>query len=279
MAHASEDEVSLCGTLGDMAVAFRRLGNLRRAIETYEEAIRLSRKHSDWVNLSRWSQNLGSLLLEHDPDRASVHLKEGLQAAARSGEARQISAAAGNYTGLLVRQQRFAEAMESLDEAVAAEGGGSELAAFWQSQRMSVLLRWGQQLRGEGQTDKALEVLEQAATAANMDDPKQKEAAAFAWTLIAELHERSGQLEAARESVNRAVALYRELGDDERADELERLSKGLSARSQDGGRPRSNGLGFGRTRERHPCGSRNWRHARRGHCANELRGRSSAAGR
>ncbi len=123
-----------------MAVAFSRVENVARAIQTYEEAIQLSRQQSDWVNLSRWCQNLGLLLLErNDLDGAAVYLKEALRAASLSNVAYQISTAQGNYAGLLARKQRYGEAVEYLDRAAAA-AEKPKLALVWQSQRVTVLL-------------------------------------------------------------------------------------------------------------------------------------------
>jgi CHAT domain-containing protein/tetratricopeptide (TPR) repeat protein len=226
-------EPELCGILGDLAVAFHRVGNVPRAIQTYEEAIRISRKHSDWVNLSRWSQNLGLLLLERDDiERAAVCLKEGMRAAARSGVPYQISTAAGNYTGLLARQQRYREAIETLDQAAAAAGDKPKLAAIWQTHRFSVLLQWGKQLREEGQTDNALEMFQKAVDAANLDDLEEKRSAAFAWASIAELQDRGGQPDAARISIARAAALYRELGEEEHARELDEIAPEITRSSR-----------------------------------------------
>lgn len=233
IAGATEQESQLCGILGDLAVAFRRIGNVPRAMKTYEEALRISRKHSDWENLSRWSQNLGMLILERDDiEGAAICLKEGLRAAALSGVPYQISMAAGNYTGLLARQQRYREAIESLDQAAAAAGDKPDLAAIWQTHRVSVLLQWGKQLREEGQTNNALEVFQKAVEAANLDEPEGKKFAAFAWTNIAELLERGGQLEEASASISRAASLYRELGDEEYADELDALAHNINRPSR-----------------------------------------------
>jgi tetratricopeptide (TPR) repeat protein len=226
-------EPALCGILGDLAVAFRRVGNVSRAIETYEEAIRISRKHSDWVNLSRWSQNLGLLLLERDDiARAAACFKEGMLAAAQSKVPYQISTAAGNYTGLLVRQQRYREAIETLDEADAAAGDSPKLAEIWQTHRFSVLLQWAKQLRGEGQTDNALEMFRKVVGLANLDDLEQKGSAAFAWASIAELEERGARLDAAGASIARAASLYRELGDEQQAAALDAIAHEITRRSR-----------------------------------------------
>jgi tetratricopeptide (TPR) repeat protein len=101
IAIARNDEAALCGLLGDKAVAFRHLGNTQRAIETYRQVIELSRARDDWLNLSRWSQNLGGIWLERDDlSAAEACFKEGMQAALKSGSAEQISFATTNNSML-----------------------------------------------------------------------------------------------------------------------------------------------------------------------------------
>ncbi len=120
LARAENDETSLCGLLGDKAVVFRRVGNIRRAIETNGEAINLSRKHGDALNLSRWNANLGALLMQRgEVDAAQECFREGLQAAVRSGREDQVSVAVGNWVTLLAAQQRFLEAIQEIDRAEA----------------------------------------------------------------------------------------------------------------------------------------------------------------
>jgi CHAT domain-containing protein/tetratricopeptide (TPR) repeat protein len=231
IARATGQEATLCGILGDMAVAFRRVGDVERAKQTYEEAIRLSRQHSDWLNLSRWCQNLGLLLLEQDLASASACLKEGLEAAALSAIPYQISTAAGNYAVVLARQQRFREAVEALDEASRA-ADSPKLAGIWKNHLLAVLLQWGAQLREEGQTNDALKVFQHAAEAADNKDPEQLSSAAYAWSSVAELQERSGQLAASRDSIIQAASLYRALGDEERASQLEQVAGELGRGSR-----------------------------------------------
>ena len=207
IAGATGQEAALCGILGDMAVAFRRVGDVEHAKQTYEEAIRLSRRHSDWLNLSRWCQNLGLLLVEQDLPSSAACLKEGVEAAARSAIPYQISTGAGNYAVVLARQQRFREAVEALDKASGA-ADNPKLAAIWKNHRVAVLLQWGAQLREEGQISDALKVFQDAAELADIEDPEQLSSAAYAWTSLAELQERSGQLAVARESILRAAHLH-----------------------------------------------------------------------
>jgi CHAT domain-containing protein/tetratricopeptide (TPR) repeat protein len=231
IARATGQEAALCGILGDMAVAFRRLGDVEHAKQTYEEAIRLSRQHSDWLNLSRWCQNLGLLLLEQDLTSASACLKEGVEAAARSALPYQISTAAGNYAVVLARQQRYREAVEALEQASSA-ADSPKLAGIWKNHRLAVLLQWGAQLREEGQTNDALQVFQHAADVADVQDAEQLSSAAYAWSSVAELQERNGQLAAARESIIHAASLYHALGDEERAAHLEEVASEMGRSSR-----------------------------------------------
>ena len=105
------DDPAMCGALGDMAVAFNRIGNPQKAIATYERAIALCRRHGDALNLSRWTTNLVALLLSRGAnEQAEALLPEMLAAAEATGDALQAGAAASTAGQYFAEQQRFAEA-------------------------------------------------------------------------------------------------------------------------------------------------------------------------
>src|SRR6266700_4942326 len=152
------DEAALCNLLGDKAVAFRRLGNIRRAIETYQQAIELSRKINDTLNLSRWSANLGQIFLRRgERSDAERCFKEGMSAALKSGRADQISIAMGNYASLLGEQDRYQEAVESIDQAIASSGEDAMLHDIWRHNKYQNYEQWGARLSEEGQAAEALD--------------------------------------------------------------------------------------------------------------------------
>jgi len=141
LATAAHNEKLLCGLLGDLAVAFRRAGNERRAIDINRRAIELCRKHKDDLNLARWSGNLGGLLNARG-DRAGAHaaLTEAAEAAKRTSRTDQVSVAAGNLAVLLRDEGRRAEAAEQLGTAQAQAHGDQKLAGIWHGNRLAMQL-------------------------------------------------------------------------------------------------------------------------------------------
>jgi len=224
---AQGDEMSLCGLLGDKAVAFRRLGNMQRAIDTYNEVIALCRKHHDWTNLSRWSQNLALILMDRDDyPAANMHLKEGMQAALRSGDSRQISTATGNYAALLNQQGRYQEAAEMIEQVLAAAPEEPWLQEQWRTNARDIYRRWGDRLAGEGQAAEALKAYIAALDRADGGDRAEQREAAILLVKITALHERMNNLEQARASAKQAISLFHALGDQQAVARLEELLKG-----------------------------------------------------
>jgi|SRR5882724_2024289 len=61
MAKAAGLQAELSGLLGDMAVAYRRLGHVPAAIESNRRGIEVARICGQDLNIARWSGNLGGL--------------------------------------------------------------------------------------------------------------------------------------------------------------------------------------------------------------------------
>jgi tetratricopeptide (TPR) repeat protein len=192
------DEAALCSLLGDKAVAFRRLGNIRRAIETYQRAIELSRKVNDALNLSRWSANLGQVFLMHGENGAAERcfFKEGMSAALKTGRADQISIAMGNYASLLGEQDRYQEAIESIDQAIASAQGNPMLHDIWRHNKYQIYEQWGTRLSEEGQVAEALDAYTNAINYLDLGTAEEAYQAAALHMRISALYEQQNDFTA-----------------------------------------------------------------------------------
>jgi tetratricopeptide (TPR) repeat protein len=221
LAVASGNEAELAGLLGDEAVAFRRVGNMRRAFETYERAIDYSRRLQDYLNLSRWTGNLGALKLQAgDLAGAEACFREELQAAARTGRPDQASVAAGNIASLLCEQQRFGEAIEEMDRAIETSGGDSLLTQIWRANEASVYARWADQLAQEGDAAEALRAYDGALHHLDLANAEEKRYAAQLHAKVASIHERLNNVPETLAALDRAIQLLSELGEADSAREL-----------------------------------------------------------
>jgi tetratricopeptide (TPR) repeat protein len=229
LARAEGNEAELCGLLGDKAVAFRRLGNTRRAATTYQEAIELSRAYEDWVNLSRWSQNLGLIYLDHgDRDAAMQYFTDGIDAALKSGNTYQVSTAAGNFTKFLADGGRCQEALDYLEQAIATKVGDQTLEQIWRSNKFTLYQLWGTRLQDEGQVTEALQALTSAIAWADVSLPEEKRAVAPLYASIAALYYRLNDPASAQHASEEAIRFFRELGNHRTAQDLEVLYRQLS---------------------------------------------------
>ncbi|GGN85222.1 hypothetical protein GCM10010112_65430 [Actinoplanes lobatus] len=208
-----------CGLLGDLAVVLRRLGNRAAAVRTYQEAIALCGRVGDHANLSRWSQNLALLYVESGArDDARTLLEQGRQAAERSGNSYQVSAALGNLGQFHAEGQEYAEAAGYLDEAIAL-AGAPQLAAILRRNRAEVTRRWVGALADEGDVTSAERVLASAdERVAPTDDDETRQVLAWAWLRLAAAQSEHHRADQAAESAGRAAALFAEAGDQESAD-------------------------------------------------------------
>jgi tetratricopeptide (TPR) repeat protein len=226
---AAADGARLCGIIGDKAVAFRRLGNDRRAMETYLRAIELCRRHGRDDLLSAWTSNVGQLLLQGGRyDEAKSHFDESLAAAARAQDPEKLTIAARNLGALLAERGRFADAVESLDRAAALPSDDSTVRAALRQTRASVLLTWAEHQRQAGQDSAALLCYRKAIEGLELRTAEEAEAAMRAWVAIAAIEERRNDLPAAVEAVDRATGLARALRDRDMVGQLEALKATLS---------------------------------------------------
>lgn len=117
---AERRDRELAGLLGDIAVAYRRVGNLEKAVATYRRAVEISQRMGDMLNLTRWCQNLAGILSrEGNHDAALPYARTGLYAATRLGDPMQISLAANTLAAAVPPGAEAATIMANVVEAAA----------------------------------------------------------------------------------------------------------------------------------------------------------------
>jgi tetratricopeptide (TPR) repeat protein len=167
------DKKRRCGVLGDLAVAFKNAGNWARADAIYHRVIDLCRAEGDDTNLSRWTQNMGVMLMEAgELEQSRRFFEEGLAAAERSGSAYQISCAHGNLGVARVKEGDIAGAADAFDKALQTSSS-ERLTEQWCESLFSTLAQWGTALMGGGDIAAAIAVHERliAAFDAHGGDP------------------------------------------------------------------------------------------------------------
>jgi tetratricopeptide (TPR) repeat protein len=213
-----DDGAALCGLLGDKAVAFRQLGNVQGAIDTYRRAIEYCRAAEDPLNLTRWLTNLAGLLTEHDRVPEAAVLLDELGDAAERCEDRSVAASGEGTIGLVLnRQERFAEAVGHF---AAAEKGSSDPAIrnLWRQNGLIASLGWAASLEAEDRPADAADALEQAlADASSVEDEELLRLSAEASAKLAVLHERAGAPDRSQAAVRKARDLLARLDDDQGA--------------------------------------------------------------
>lgn len=238
IARKTKNEMALCDLLGDKAVAFRGLGNIQRAIDTYVEVIELSRKNKSWLNLSRWSQNLGLIYREYkNDDAARLCLKESMDAAIRCGIPLQISTSLGHYSLLLLDQGRYLEAIESINEAIAAcpdnldlpKTWNLDLYKTWGLNKSEIFTRWGMQLTEEGQIEEAVRAYSDGIYELDLKKPEEAKMAAELHIRMAELfYQRLYNLYNALHELDEAITIFRSLNDEVSVNMIETKRRDLA---------------------------------------------------
>lgn len=221
------NEQRLSGMLGDMAVAFNRVGNSQRAVRVYAKAIELCRKYHEDRNLSAWASNLGNLyLIRGDDAKAEEYFAEAQTAAVRSGDAQRVAVAADNLGRLLASKGRYAEAVESLRRAGDAARGNGFLTKVVGDNVLAIACDWVATLMQEGRTDQACQVIEDA-----LGEYGSAENATLRTRLLfqlAVLREKKGDPAGAAQTIDQATELAREAGDLDLIETLEKARDELS---------------------------------------------------
>jgi tetratricopeptide (TPR) repeat protein len=225
LATEAGDEKLLCSLLGDLAVAFRRVGNAVRAIEVNRRAVALCRKHHDDLNLARWSGNLGALLNARG-DRAGARqaFTEAAAAARRTGRADQISIAAGHLATLLRDEGRAHEAEEQLALAQAQAQGDVRLGSMWRGNRLALQLDLARQARERHDMVAAAEAVEVGLEHVDEASEDDRRIAAHLLVERALIQEAQNDLMGAVEALGEAATRFDALGDAESAGKLRALA-------------------------------------------------------
>jgi tetratricopeptide (TPR) repeat protein len=209
---AQRESERLCGVLGDLAVAFKDVGNWAQAEAAYTRVIALCRAEGDDTNLSRWTQNMGAMLIQvGDLPQGRQYFEEGLVAAERSGSAYQISCAHGNLGVILVDEGDLAGAADAFEKALQTSPR-DHLTEQWCQSLFNVLYQWGMALVDAGDTGAAIKAFERMIATFDTygGDPS---IAAIAFLRLAALLGDSFQFANAQIAAARARELYQAAGD------------------------------------------------------------------
>jgi tetratricopeptide (TPR) repeat protein len=224
MATAAGMKSELSSILGEMAVAYRRIGDVPAAVETNRRAIDLARDCADDLNVARWSGNLGGLLfLRNEIDRAEDCFREAVEAAARTGSREQMSIAAGHLAGMMGERGRFSEAVRIMTQAREYAEAVQGLTAIIRDQELDLFLRWAYSLREEGRLREAREVINRALATLVGTPPTKEEVLLL--VLLGDVEEREGDIVSACEALERGAAASEANGDREEASRLRELGR------------------------------------------------------
>jgi tetratricopeptide (TPR) repeat protein len=145
-------------SVGNLGLAYYRMGQFQRAIACYEQALRLAQEHKDRWGEGVWLGNLGACYLDLGQyDRAVEYSEQTLviqrEVGDRNGEATNLCNLGIQYDGL----GRIARAIEYGEQAlaIAREIGGRDTEAHY-------LSNLGNYYTELGQTAKALQCLNDA---------------------------------------------------------------------------------------------------------------------
>lgn len=226
MATAQDKHEELSGLLGDLAVTYRRLGDVQAAIATNRRAIEVARACGHYLNVARWSGNLGGLLYHQgDVDAAENCFREATVAAAQTESTEQMSIAAGHVAGMMGERGRFSEAVDTMQEALALAVDAPDLTSIIRSQERALFLRWAFSLRQAGRLRQAREVIQRALSNGAHSPPSQDQVVML--TLLGEIEENEGDIVSACEAVQRAADVSELIGLEEDADRLRTLAQNM----------------------------------------------------
>jgi tetratricopeptide (TPR) repeat protein len=211
---AQGDTERLCGVLGDLAVAFKDAGNWARAEAIYYHVIDLCRTEGDDANLSRCTQNMGTMLQEAgDLEQSRRFMEEGLAAAKRSGNAYQISCGHGNLGVVRINEGDFAGAANCFEKALQTSPR-EYLTEQWHQSLSSTLAQWGTALINAGDIAAAIAVYERLVAAFDAYGGEPSFAAVALLHLAALLGDNARMADALAAAI-RARELFQAAGEDD----------------------------------------------------------------
>jgi tetratricopeptide (TPR) repeat protein len=216
IAKASGRAHDVSDLLGDLAVAYRRLGDVDAAIATNRRAIEAARACGSDLNIARWSGNLGGLLCMHDDvDGSEVCFREAMEAAARSGSPEQMSIAGGHFASIMGERGRFSEAVAIMEEARTHAAASPAMVPIIRNQEAQLYLKWVYSLRTGNRLREARDVIARAMTLL-AEAPPSKETMLLL-ILLGDLEETDGNVVAASAAIERAAGVCEAMGDESEA--------------------------------------------------------------
>ena len=219
IADASGRVSDVSDLLGDLAVAYRRLGDIDAAIATNRRAIDAARACGCDVNVARWSGNLGGLLCMHDDvDGAEGCFREAITAAARSGSPEQMSIAGGHFTSIMGERGRFSEAVEIMEEARTHAAASPAMGPIIRNQEAQLYLKWAYSLRMGNRLREARQVITSAMTLLAEAPPSKEKMLLL--ILMGDVEETDGNIAAASAAIERAAGVCEAMGDESEAMKL-----------------------------------------------------------
>jgi tetratricopeptide (TPR) repeat protein len=228
MAELPGDGAELSGLLGDMAVAYRRVGNIETAIDVNRRAIDVARARGDDLDVSLWCGNLGGIFYSlPDLDAAEACFREAMEAAGRAGSAEQISIAGSHLAGMMGERGRFSEAAEIMAAARARAAVKSDVASIVRELQLDLHLRWANSLREERRLREMREVIERALTGYGEGPRSRTEVTLL--LLLADSCENGGDITGARAAIRRAADASEAIGETDNAQEFRALERRMKS--------------------------------------------------
>ena len=224
LAEASGRQRDVSDLLGDLAVAYRRVGNVEAAIETNRRAIDAARACGYDLNVARWSGNLGGLLYMHnDIDGAEACFRDAFAAAARTNSPEQMSIAGGHLAGIMGARGRFSEAVTVMAEARTHANDSPAMISIIHEQESQLYLKWAHTLRDSNRLREARDVITRALEMLTGAAPLKE--TMLLLILLGDIEENDGNVVAASAAIERASGVSEAIGDRDEAQELRHLAR------------------------------------------------------
>ncbi len=210
----TDRQAGVARSLNGLANVYRQAGDVKNAMLFYDAAIIGARRCDDQQVVARALSNKAAVLIESDDLAGAEVLLEEAQLLSR--ETGPVFAMVLNYRAvLLVRGQRFDEALTLLDQADAlAVGDGFNTGATIRFTRGRLMMKTGKYQQAMRLFQQALELDRQAGFSRGMADDL---------SAMAEIHEHLGQDEAALDCLDRSIKIHALVGNREKV--LENLGR------------------------------------------------------
>jgi tetratricopeptide (TPR) repeat protein len=224
IAEASGRQREASDLLGDLAVAYRRLGNVEAAVETNRRAIEAARACGYDLNVARWSGNLGGLLYAHnDVNGAETSFRNAFAAAARTDSPEQMSIAGGHLANIMGARGRFSEAVAMMADARSHATHSDTMMSIIREQETQLYLKWANTLSENHRLREAREVINRALAILVAAPPSRE--TMLLLILLGDIEENEGNIAGASAAIERAAGVSEAMGDRDEAQELRHLAR------------------------------------------------------